>query len=182
MSAMTRRPLTPLGAIWRGAVAGAVGTVAMDLVWFARYRRDGGKEPFVGWEFSAGLDNWDKVPAPAHVGKRIYEGLFQKQLPAERAALTNNVMHWSYGLGWGALYGIVAGSLPSPRIRYGLALGPVVWSSGYVVLPFAKLYKPIWEYDAKTLAKDLSAHLAYGGGTATAFWLLSRLSRSPKPS
>jgi hypothetical protein len=38
----------------------------------------------------------------------------------------------------------------------------------------AGLYKPIWEYDAKTLAVDLSAHLAYGAGTGTAFWLLAR--------
>jgi hypothetical protein len=35
----------------------------------------------------------------------------------------------------------------------------------------AKLYKPIWEYDPKTLADDLSAHLVYGVGTATAFQL-----------
>ena len=28
--------LTPLGVVGRGAVAGAVGTVAMDLLWFER--------------------------------------------------------------------------------------------------------------------------------------------------
>jgi len=38
----------------------------------------------------------------------------------------------------------------------------------------AGLYKPIWEYDAKTLAWDLGAHLAYGAGTGTAFGLLTR--------
>ena len=38
----------------------------------------------------------------------------------------------------------------------------------------AGLYKPIWEYDAKTLAWDLGAHLAYGAGTGTTFWLLTR--------
>ena len=37
------------------------------------------------------------------------------------------------------------------------------------------IYKPIWEYDAKTLAKDLSAHLAYGAGTGSAFWLFAKL-------
>jgi hypothetical protein len=34
--------------------------------------------------------------------------------------------------------------------------------------------RPIWEYDAKTLAWDLGVHLAYGAGTGTAFWLLTR--------
>jgi len=42
-----------------------------------------------------------------------------------------------------------------------------------VVLPAAKLYKPIWKYDAKTLAKDLSGHLVYGLATATALRVLS---------
>jgi hypothetical protein len=37
----------------------------------------------------------------------------------------------------------------------------------------AKLYKPIWEYDLETVAKDLSAHLVYGLSTATALRLLA---------
>jgi len=35
-------------------------------------------------------------------------------------------------------------------------------------LPAATLYQPIWDYDAKTLANDLSAHLVYGLATAAA--------------
>ena len=46
---------TPLGAIARGALAGAVGTLAMDAVWYVRHKRDGGKEAFLEWEFSATL-------------------------------------------------------------------------------------------------------------------------------
>jgi hypothetical protein len=44
-----------------------------------------------------------------------------------------------------------------------------VWGTSYLVLPEAGLYKPIWEYDSKTLAKDLAGHLAYGAGTGAAF-------------
>jgi hypothetical protein len=43
-----------------------------------------------------------------------------------------------------------------------------------MVLPKAGVYKPIWDYDPKTLWKDLSAHLAYGTGTATTFAVLTR--------
>jgi hypothetical protein len=49
-----------------------------------------------------------------------------------------------------------------------------VWAAGYVILPEGGLYQPIWEYDAKTLAWDLSGHLAYGAGTGVTFGLLSR--------
>ena len=68
---------------------------------------------------------------------------------------------------------MVAGSLAVPRLAYGLPFGAGVWLSSYVVLPAAQLYAPIWEYDGKTLAKDLSAHLVYGLGTALAFRLYS---------
>jgi hypothetical protein len=145
----------------------------MDALLFARYRRGGGKTRFAEWESSAGVKSWEDAPAPAHVGKRLVEGLFQIELPPQRARLVNNVMHWGYGIVNAAGYGIVAGSLPRPRIVYGLPFGATVWASGYVVLPAAKLYEPIWKYDIKTLGDDLSAHLTYGLTTAAAWQVLA---------
>jgi hypothetical protein len=161
--------VTPLGAVGRGALAGAIGTAAMDVLWFWRYRRHGGESRLLDWEFSRGLRDWDQAPAPARLGKQLYEGFFQRELPGDRAALTNNVMHWGYGIGWGALFGLVVGSARRPRMRFGLLFGPVVWGFDYVVLPQAKLYKPIWEYDLQTLWQDLSAHIVYGVMTAAVF-------------
>src|SRR3977135_314911 len=100
--------ITPLGAVLRGLAAGAVGTAAMDMVWYRRYRRGGGEEKFLDWELSTDLTGWDNAPAPALVGKRVVEGLTGRALPPERAAFVNNLMHWAYGTGWGALYGILA--------------------------------------------------------------------------
>jgi hypothetical protein len=166
--------LTPLGALAQGLVAGAVGTAAMDLVQFARYKLGGGEERLLAWELSAGLKDWEQAPAPAHIGKRIVEGVFERQLPPERAALTSNLTHWAYGIGWGGLFGLVESSLRSARVRHGLVLGATVWTSSYVVLPLARLYRPIWEYDAKVLAKDLGDHLVYGVTTAATDRLLGR--------
>jgi hypothetical protein len=154
-------------------VAGAVGTAAMDTFLFARYRLGGGDSSAVDWETSAGVTSWDEAPAPAHVGKRLVEGVFDIELAPSRARLVNNAMHWAYGVLNGAQYGIVAESLPTPRIRYGLPFGAAVWAGDYVILPAAKLYEPIWKYDAKTLANDLSAHLVYGLATAAALRALS---------
>jgi hypothetical protein len=165
--------MTPLGAILRGLLAGAAGTAAMDTLLFSRFRRSGGDQGFAAWETSDGLSAWEEAPAPAQVGKRLVEGLFQVELPPERARLVNNVTHWAYGMLGGAQLGVVAGSLPRLRVAYGLPFGASVWSAGYVVLPAAKLYKPIWEYDRRTLAKDLSAHLVYGLATAATLRKLS---------
>jgi hypothetical protein len=167
--------MTPLGAVGRGLIAGAVGTAAMDLLWFHRYKRGGGEVGFLSWEFSSGRCSWEQAPAPAQIGKRLVEGVFQVEIPPKRAPLVNNITHWGYGMLGGAQYGLVAGSLTSPRILYGIPFGATVWTASYVVLPLAHLYKPIWEYDPGTLAKDLSAHLVYGLTTAVAFDLLARV-------
>jgi hypothetical protein len=166
--------MTPVGAVTRGLAAGAAGTLAMDLVLFARYRRGGGKSGFVDWEFSADLDGWAQAPAPAQVGRRLVEGLFQRTLPDRLAPLVNNVTHWGFGVLSAVPFGLLAGSLPTPRVGLGVPFGAAVWGGGYVVLPATGLYEPIWHYDARTLARDLGAHLVYGVTTSAVFTLLSR--------
>jgi uncharacterized membrane protein YagU involved in acid resistance len=109
------------------------------------------------------------------VARRVLEGFTQRKLPDRSAWLTSTIAHWAYGSAAGAAYAIVAGSLPAPHPRYGVPFGAAVFAGDYIALPAAGLYQPIWEYDAKTLAWDLSAHLAYGAGTGTAFWLLTRI-------
>ncbi|MEU8240934.1 hypothetical protein AB0C07_22045 [Actinoplanes missouriensis] len=161
--------MTPLGAVIKGLVAGAAGTLAMDTLLYLRYRRGGGTDSFPSWEFSAGVTTWDDAPAPAQVGRRLFEGLFQRRLDDRHARLVNNITHWGYGMTAGAGYGLLAGSLRRPRVAYGPGFGAAVWAAGYAVLPQAGLYKPIYEYDRTTLAKDLSAHLVYGTTTAATF-------------
>jgi hypothetical protein len=171
---------TPLGAAGRGLAAGAAGTLAMDLLLYARYRRGGGKQHLLAWEFSSGLSSWDETPVPGQAGKRLFEGLFHKKLPPQRAELVSNITHWAYGMLNGAAYGIAAESLGQPRTRSGLPSGAGVSAADYAVLPAAGLYKPIQDYDRGTLAKDLTAHLVYGTTTAAAPRLLSPLTKHPR--
>ena len=108
------------------------------------------------------------------MGKRLYEGFFRRELPDHRAALVNNAMHWGYGILNAVPYAVLSGSGPDPKVRFGPPFGAGVWATSYVVLPAAGLYKPIWEYDARVLAKDLSAHLVFGLTTAAVFRLTTR--------
>jgi hypothetical protein len=150
-----------------------MGTAGFDAWLFARYRRGGGDSSFADWESSAGLSSWDDAPAPALLGKLVVERVTGRELSPSYARLVNNVMHWGYGIGNGVQYAIVASRLKKPRIVYGLPFGAAVWGADYVILPILKLYQPIWKYDLKTLADDLSAHLVYGLSTAAALRLLS---------
>jgi hypothetical protein len=156
-----------------GSLAGALGTATMDTLLYVRYRRGGGTQAPLEWEFSTGVDKWEDVSAPGLVGKRLLEGVLRHDVPDRWARSTQNVVHWATGMGWGAPFGAAVGSVKRQSWAWGLDLGPIVWLAGYIVLPAAKIYQPIWDYDAKTLAKDLSAHLVYGITTGTVFAALS---------
>lgn len=163
--------MTRFGAGMRGLVAGAAGTLAMDCLWYYRYRRGGGTSGFVDWETSTDLQAWDDAPAPAKFGRLVVRRTLHRDLPARQARLTNNVVHWSTGAGWGVVLGMVMGSPILHPACHGLAFGTAVWLQSYAVLTPAKLYKPMWDYDAKTLGRDLSAHLLYGLTAAAALTL-----------
>jgi hypothetical protein len=162
------RQLVP--AIARGAAAGAIGTLAMDLVWYRRYRRGGGTAEFADWEITHDLESWEQAPAPAQMGRKLLQ-LAGVEVPLEHAAALSNFVHWVYGSTWVAAY---AALLPRRPWWAGPALGAAVWSSDYVVLPLAGVYRPIWRYDAQTLAKDLGAHLVFGTASDAALRVLSR--------
>ena len=169
---MKQRGRGVVPAATAGAAAAAVGTVAMDLIEFRRYRRGGGTQQFVAWETAEGVDKWDNASSPGQFGKWLVERATGRELPDRSARSVTNVVHWATGIGWGAQFGIL--NCAGRRRRWELALlfGPTVWLSSYVVLPVAKVYRPIWEYDAQTLARDLSAHVVYGSVTAATLAVL----------
>jgi hypothetical protein len=159
---MSERP-TPLGAIGRGLLAGAVGTAAMTAWQALSSRGSSGDEP---------KDPWEEAPAPAKVAKRVAEGVFEREIPADKVGFVTEAMHWGYGTGWGAVYGILAGTTGRSTAPGGLAFGTAVWASSYAQLVPMGLYEPPWKYPPKTLALDLSYHLVYGTALAAAYRLL----------
>ena len=79
-------PMTPLTAVAAGLLAGAVGTVCLDAVHYLKYRRGGGTDSPVAWEF-APVENWETAPDPGQVAKRVIEGFTQRKLPDRSAWL-----------------------------------------------------------------------------------------------
>ncbi|GAA1947742.1 hypothetical protein [Microbacterium aquimaris] len=156
-----------------GVTAGALGTLAMDILWFRRYRRGGGAETFAQWEFAEDTTSWETVSAPGEVGEKVLTTVLRKTPPDCWARTATNVVHWGTGTSWGVAYAMARAFLPRP-IVVAVALGPVAWIASYVVLPMMGVYRPIWTYDAATLMKDFSAHLVFGATTATAFAAVTR--------
>jgi uncharacterized membrane protein YagU involved in acid resistance len=167
---MTRRP-TPFGAVARGLAAGVIGTAAMTVAQelSSKLRSGGDGEPSA----EQPQDPWEQAPPPAKIARRIAEGVFRQEVSAERIPLLTNAMHWGYGTGWGAVYGLGQGSLHAPAAGSGLVFGTGVWLMSYVQLVPMGLYEPPWKYPATDLATELGYHLVYGLGVAGAFRALA---------
>jgi hypothetical protein len=157
-----------------GLLAGLAGTLAMDLVWYTRYKRGGGQSRFLKWEFASAPAAWDDASAPAKVGKLLYETATHTDLGPAAIPITTNLMHWAYGTQWGVVLALALGDERRIELIQAPLLGALVWLASYVSLPIAGFYKPIWCYAPKTLWQDLSAHLVYGAGAAAAFKLTCR--------
>jgi len=168
-----QRKSSVVRAVSAGAVAGGAGTVAMDLIEYGRYRRGGGTQRLGPWETAEGTDKWDNASGPGQFGRWLVQRVTGRDLPNESARSVTNVVHWATGVGWGAQFGILACTRRRPRWELALLFGPAVWLASYVILPVAKVYRPIWHYDATTLARDLSVHVAYGAVTAATFAVLA---------
>lgn len=143
-----------------GAVAGLIGTYAMDRLWYRRYREAGGEDSFMEWEIST-ADSFEEASAPAQVGKMVADAI-GVELPDSAAGVTTNVVHWATGAGWGALAAALR-VVPGMRgARAGIAAGVAAFATSYVVLPRLGVYDEIWDYDSETIWNDLSAHLVFG--------------------
>lgn len=139
----------------------------MDALLYRRYRRGGGSEQPFEWEFSSGVKTWEDVSSPGLVGKDVLQRLRGREVPQEWARSAQNTVHWATGVGWCIPLALLVTERKRTAWICGLSIGPIAWATSYIVLPFAKIYKPIWDYDAKTLADDFSAHLLYGATIGT---------------
>ena len=163
----------------RAVIAGAVGTIAMDALWYQRYRRAGGSDSFIGWEFGSPASTFSEAGVPAQVGEAI-ASRFDVVLPESSARLTNNVVHWATGLGWGIAHSVVRTMTPMATLASGVAIGAGAFGTSYAVLPRMGIYKRLSEYDGETLWKDLSAHLVFGAATGAAAGVLKALHKARK--
>lgn len=143
---------TPLRALGRGVAAGAIGTAVMTAAQTAYYKATGAEGSTV----------------PADVAKRIIRGVLQREVSDEQTAKLNTAMHWLYGTGWGALYGLAA-----RRPSHGIAFTAVVWGASLVELPAMKLAPPPWQMPAASIPPDLGFHAVYGIAVAQAHRALS---------
>jgi len=138
-----------------GLVAGLIGTAAMT----------------VSSTLEARLRGRGSSTTPAAALKAIL-GVHPDDERAEQRL--NNLAHWGYGTGWGAVRGVISrtGLRGAPAAGAHLA---AIWGTEQVVLPATGAAGPAWTWEPKEIGIDLFHHVVYAVATSLAYdWLDSR--------
>jgi hypothetical protein len=162
------RAPSPLGALARGLLAGALGAGLQSL--FFRATSKWAPEPTpVRPEDSSPAHEPTESGLEA-LGRRWVEDLMQRRPLGEVAKRrVATAVHYLFGAAWGGLYGLARESFHAP----GTVFGAMVWLvSDNLLLPAFRLAGWPNQYRLAEHRYALQAHLVYGLGTAGAYALL----------
>ena len=141
-------------SLFRGLVAGVAGTAAMTAAQLvaAKLRGQDGGTPVP--------ESWEDAPAPAQVAKKGAAALGEgDRIRREHVPALTNAMHWAYGVGWGAVYGLAARRARPTPVAGAAALGGGIWAA---------------QYAGARAARDLAAAVGAAAAGARARPLLPR--------
>jgi uncharacterized membrane protein YagU involved in acid resistance len=171
---MEQRAITPLGAVVRGMLAGAVGSLAESVFFRATASVAPATPPDAFQPPEPGQR--DEV-ATQTVARRWGEQFMQRgPLTPEQRKRAGNLVHYAFGAAWGMDWAILRESVPALASPGGaVAFGTAAWlASDNVILPAFQLSGPPTAYPAKNHAYAWAAHAVYGLAVWGAYEALRR--------
>ena len=154
-------PMSSLfGLALRGAVAGGVGTVLMDLATTSIQKRQSRSDA-------------DREAAARPNGKQAVENLVDRvagglgtQLDEQSRTATMNVVHYGLGVAPGVLYALLRCRVPLLGAGHGLVYGALLWAvNDELANTVLGLAGPPEAYPMSSHARGLAGHLVLGVGT-----------------
>src|SRR3954465_12597319 len=154
--------------LWKGLVAGAAGGFA--AAWVMNQFQ-------TGWSKATETLQHSKTPqgeqerqsdddaedATMKTAAKISESIFGHKLSREEKKKLGPVVHYAFGVGTGAVYGVMAELEPRATLGAGLPYGTAVFiGADEIAVPAFGLSKSPKEYPASTHLYGLASHLVYG--------------------
>jgi len=150
-------------AALKGAIGGALATWMMDRV--------------TTWAYERESDPARKREDEARQGKTAYEVAAAKfarrvghtRLESDAQGRYGNLIHWSLGIGAGALYGALRKRAPIVGVGRGAGFGVLFWLLvDELATPLLGLSPGPRSFPWQTHARGLGGHLAYAAALTTA--------------
>lgn len=166
--------MTPLGALLRGFAAGVIGSaVQTEFFKLTASITLSAKAP----DFVPPERQQQNETSTATVARRFIENFMQRgPLSDENKKAGGKAVHYLFGGGWGAFYGVARESWPGSRgkgVLPAVAFGTLVWMvSDNFILPVFRLSDWPAGYPLRNHAYAWVAHLVYGGGLWVGYEIL----------
>lgn len=176
-----------------GLVGGAVGVLAMDL--FRQHvspllmpddngqgangntrQGEGGSERQQAALSLIGQHHRPDESATAALGRILYQAVEEREPDKATKTALSNLVHWSYGILHGGLYGAVRPALAGGDLLGGAIFGAGLWIVGdELAVPLLGLQDGPSAAPPSTHLNRLALHLAYGMATAATTQLLKQI-------
>ncbi len=155
-----------------GALGGAAGTLAMRYYWQAASallghdpRQDTSPGPPHTLDDIAlvGQQHRDDETTTAAMGRIAYQAVMDSAPTPEVKQVLSYGVHWGYGIGQGALYGLLRRQEHGADLAGGALFGALLWLLGdELVGPLLGLEQGPTSYPLEQHGHRLMAHLVYG--------------------
>jgi len=141
-----------------GLVSGLIGTIAMTTGQYVEIAINKRKSSFT----------------PALIISKVFRFDLEK-FDIQAKVRLNNLVHWSYGILWGAILAIIAYFFFELSLLWTAVLYFIVfWIQALIVIPLYGIAPPVWKWEAKWIGIDALHHFVYAIVAAGSFlWLIS---------
>jgi hypothetical protein len=175
-AAMRKKAPSPLGAVMRGMLAGAIGAGAQSL-FFKATQRWAPTPTRLPPELEKPEPEAKDESSLQTVARRTIDGMMQRgPITKETKSVAAGALHYLVGAGWGGLYALCRESFRTSPVLFGIG----VWlANDNLILPGFRLAAWPQHYTLKEHHYALHAHVVYGLSTSAAYALLRDLGPLP---
>ncbi|MEO5951578.1 MAG: hypothetical protein ABIQ44_03830 [Chloroflexia bacterium] len=167
---------TFLGAAIKGGIAGIAGTFAMSagMEQLPHLLKMVDMEPPKRGEATGvGGGKYSERPVEK-LADRIADEVFDKRLSKDARKAGGQLLHWAYGIGWGAFYGVVQSRLRLPHLVHGTLLAALMGVTAVSVVPATKVVPWPKDLPPQRTVLQMTYILMFAWTAALTFGMLSR--------
>jgi putative membrane protein len=163
-------------ALLAGAIAGVIGTIAMDAFQLIWSRHAGRAKPHGAQTLRTGgplRSRSERRGPPADPAEKLaalaVESVSGEVLSPEERHHGGTVVHFGYGTATAAVYGLLADYFPAVTAGAGSAYGLAIWvGADLVAMPVLGLSRKPHEYSGWIALYGAATHVVYGVATELA--------------